>query len=155
MRNDRNDNTTNLAYVGSGDGKTPPEQYYAYDPTNLADATPIQPGETTILRNAQTGLYCRLVLLPTSTAQCPAQGMVCDQGSPSAATIMTYTGSGLSYGGTPLVQQPVTNTLILSSEPACSVPNGAQMSFPPATGGMMRLFLHVRSWTPLLRMLQP
>ena len=49
----RNDDPTSAAYVGAGDGTSPYEQYVAYDPSNPSDTTPIQPGETTILKNVR------------------------------------------------------------------------------------------------------
>jgi hypothetical protein len=61
----RNDNITNLAYVGRSDGSTAPEQYIAYHPDNAANTAPIKPGETMVLRNLQTGLFCRLVPIPS------------------------------------------------------------------------------------------
>jgi hypothetical protein len=52
----RSDNLTNFAYVGPNDGvTTPPEVFFAYHPDNLSNSTAIAPGETTLLRNAQTG----------------------------------------------------------------------------------------------------
>ncbi len=47
----RNDNATSAAYVGGGDGTSPYEQYLAYDPADLGSTTPVQPGQTTILKN--------------------------------------------------------------------------------------------------------
>lgn len=55
----RNDNSTNMGYVGGGNGSTPAEIYTAYNPANLSDPTPIQPGGTTYLKNAGTGKFCR------------------------------------------------------------------------------------------------
>ncbi len=60
----RSDNTTNLAYVGQGDGSTAPEQYIAYHPGNTGSTVPIYPGQTAILRNLQTGLFCHLMPVP-------------------------------------------------------------------------------------------
>ena len=69
----RNDNLTNLAYVGRGDGSTPPEQYIASAAApslrtpgiNAPNSNAlIQPGDTLILRNLQTQLFCRLVPVP-------------------------------------------------------------------------------------------
>jgi hypothetical protein len=57
--------------------------------------------------------------------------MLCDQDDASDATVLTYTGLGLAYIGVLLVQQPVTSTLVLSSDPACSVPGGDRFTFPP------------------------
>ncbi len=60
----RNDNLTNFAYVGPNDGQQqPPEVFYAFRPADPADPTPIQPGETAQLKNAQTGKYCRIAAL--------------------------------------------------------------------------------------------
>ena len=102
----RNDNLTNFAYVGSGDGLTPPEIYSAFHPQDPTNTTPIAPGETTYLRNAQTGMYCRLTALPsiyplsrTSSSagrgllqSCATRGVLCDQPTAATATILTYTG---------------------------------------------------------------
>ena len=52
----RTDNLTNLAYVGPNDGRTDAaEVFYAYHPDSLGNSTAIAPGETTVLRSAQTG----------------------------------------------------------------------------------------------------
>jgi hypothetical protein len=169
----RNDNTSNLAFVGTGTGLSAPEQYTAYNRSDLADPTPIAPGETTLMRNTQTGLYCRLVPVPAgyslkstinafakrrtppgrsqpvagatasakrglrqfATPNCNTQGVVCDQTSPANAVVLTYTGTGLSYQGVPLVVSPVTKTLVLSGDPACTTPGGDKLTFPPATMG--------------------
>ena len=107
---------------------------------------------------AQTGKYCRLAQLPSTyplnrpvtqtssfkssksasrgllqvPSSCATQGVLCDLDSPTGATILTYTGYGMSYNGVPLVQSPNSKTLLLSSDPACTVPGGEQMTFPPA-----------------------
>ncbi len=107
---------------------------------------------------AQTGKYCRLAQLPSTyplnrpvtqissfksskstsrgllqvPSSCATQGVLCDLDSPTGATILTYTGYGMSYNGVPLVQSPNSQTLLLSSDPACTVPGGDQMTFPPA-----------------------
>ena len=47
----RNDNSSNAAYVGSGNGTSPFEQYIAYDPNDFSSTTPVQVGQTTILKN--------------------------------------------------------------------------------------------------------
>jgi hypothetical protein len=70
-----------------------------------------------------------LLQVPSS---CATQGVLCDLDSPTGATILTYTGYGMSYNGVPLVQSPNSKTLLLSSDPACTVPGGEQMTFPPA-----------------------
>jgi hypothetical protein len=56
----RNDNVTNFAYVGTGTGLSPPENYYAYNPADPSSTAAIPPGSTVFLKNKQTGLYCRL-----------------------------------------------------------------------------------------------
>ena len=133
----RNDNLTNFAYVGPDDGKQqPPEIYTAFRPANPNDPTPIQPGETTQLKNTQTGKYCRLAQLApgiVSPATCNTQGVICDQDTIATATILTYTGSGLSYNGVPLVEAAPSKTLVLTADPACTVPGGDKLAFPPAT----------------------
>ncbi len=78
--------------------QSPPEVYAAYDPASPSGTAPIQPGQTAILKNLATGQFCRLAATPTP----PEIGMICDQPSIATATSMTYTGSGLSYNGTPL-----------------------------------------------------
>jgi hypothetical protein len=133
----RNDNATNFAYVGPNDGKDDPQEIYlCYRPANPSDPTPIQPGETTQLKNAQTSKYCRLAQLPpglVSPTACNTQGVICDQDTLATATVLTYTGSGLSFNGVPLVEVPPSKTLVLSADPACTVPGGDKLTFPPAT----------------------
>ena len=154
----RNDNLTNFAYVGPNDGQQqPPEVYFAYHPSAPADTSPIDPGETAQLKNAQTGKYCRVTQLPSgyplntpvgsaSTAtgsrhllqtpsSCATQGVICDQDTIATASILTYTGSGMTYNGVPLVQSPISKTLLVSADPACTVSGGSIMTFPPATLG--------------------
>ncbi len=132
----RNDNLTNFAYVGPQDGQQqPPELYTAFRPSSPADPTPIQPGETAQLMNQQTGKYCRVERFPAgyiSPTTCNTQGIICDQDTLTTATILTYTGYGISYNGVPLVQVPPSNTLVLSADPACTVVNGDKFTFPPA-----------------------
>jgi hypothetical protein len=150
----RNDNLTNFAYVGPNDGRQqPPEIYSAFRPANPSDPTPIPPGETAQLRNQQTGKYCRLAQLPTGyplytritssskrgllqvPGSCNTQGVLCDQDTIATATILTYTGYGMSYNGVPLVQSPGSKTLLLTADPACTTPGGDRMTFPPAILG--------------------
>jgi hypothetical protein len=150
----RNDNLTSFAHVGPNDGQQqPPEVFTAYNPANPSDPTPIPPGGATVLKNAQTGKYCRMAQLPAGyplsqpiatsrtrgllqvPSSCATQGMICDQDTIATASNLTYTGSGMSLNGVPLVQSPVSKTLLLSSDPACTVPGGDRMTFPPATNG--------------------
>jgi hypothetical protein len=128
----RNDNTSSAAYVGSGNGTSPPELYTAYDPDNLGSYNPIQPGETALLQNLQTGMYCQLRSMPTNATQL---GMFCDQPTPATATIMTYTGSGLTYDGIPLVASGPGAPLLLANTTAIAPgPRDDNLSFPPAGG---------------------
>ncbi len=106
----RNDNLTNYAYVGSGNGTTPPELYLAYHADNTSDRSLIQPGQTTLLQNEQTGMWCQLRPLPSNTTQI---GMICDQPTSATATVMTYTGDGLSYNGVQLVASGGAGTTLL------------------------------------------
>ncbi len=133
----RSDSLTSFAYVGVDDGKDePPEIYIAYRPGALDDTTPIPPGGTAQLRNLQTGKWCRLatltadVLVPKS---CGDQGILCDQDSPSSATVLTYTGTGMSYNGVPLVPVPPSSTLVLLLGSSCAPPGSEQLTFPSAT----------------------
>jgi hypothetical protein len=128
----RNDNVTNFGYVGDGDGLTPPEQYVCYHPFDTNDPTPINAGEETQFINVNTGLWCRLAPYTSkSNTICSTQAMLCDQSSMGTATVLKYTGDGLAYNGVPLVREPVTNTLVLSSDTSCKVPYGEVLQFPP------------------------
>ena len=125
-----NDNTTSPSLSGTGDGSTAPEQYRAYDPANPASTDPIQAGDTTILRSEQTGQYCRLAPLPTNSSQL---GMICDLATAASATPFTYTGSGLSYNGIPLVSTGPGAPLVLANTTTSPVSaSGDQLSFPLA-----------------------
>jgi hypothetical protein len=41
----------------------------------------------------------------------------------------------------PLVASPPSNTLVLSADPACTVPGGNQLTFPPAELGASQLVI--------------
>jgi hypothetical protein len=133
----RNDNLTNFAYVGPNDGvQQAPEVYTASRPGDPTSPTPIKPGETAQLQSTQTGKYCRLAQLPAgfvTPATCNTQGILCDQGTLATATVLTYTGTGLSFNGVPLVVLPPSMTLVLSADPACTAPGGDKLTFPPAS----------------------
>jgi hypothetical protein len=131
----RNDNITNFGYVGKGNGSTSPETYYATRPGDPTSTDPIKPGESTVFKNEQTGLYCRLAPYGASgpSVTCPGQGMLCDQASPSTATVLTYTGTGVAYNGVSLSQEPGTGTLVLSSSASCQGPD--TFTFPPSAWG--------------------
>jgi hypothetical protein len=99
------------AAVGSGNGSTVPEQFYAYHSASTSDTTPIEAGDTTILRSKQTGLYCQTAAIPSTNQQ----GVLCDVATPASATVLTYTGSGLSYNGVPLSTTGPSQTLVLDA----------------------------------------
>jgi hypothetical protein len=123
----RNDNLTNYAYVGSGNGTTPPEMFLAYHAGNTSDKNPIEPGQTTLLQNAETGMWCQLRPLPSNTSQI---GMICDQPTPDTATVMTYTGSGLAYNGVDLVASGPGLPLLLENTTAVAITNDT-LTFVP------------------------
>ena len=90
-------------------------------------------------------------------ASCAAtQGLLCDQASSAGASNLTYTGSGLAFNGVPLVVSPGSKTLLLSADPACTVPGGDQLAIEPVSESRAwcsaRLSVHLRgchsSWRP-------
>ena len=120
----RVDNSTDPARPQPGTGTTPPEQYCAYDPDNLSSTTPVMPGKTTIFKSKQTGMYCRLIPLPSAPS---LTGMICDQPTPVTATIVTYTGDGLSKDGVPLTPSGPGGALVLDPTPG---PGQDKLTFP-------------------------
>ena len=112
------DSPTSFAYQASGDGSSHAEQFYAYNPLNLADTTPIQPGQTTILKSRQTGQYCHLAPLPASPS---LQGVVCDQATAATATVLTYTGAGLKYNNVALAPTGPGSALVLDASAPAAV----------------------------------
>jgi hypothetical protein len=136
------DTSSSYAYIGMGDGTSLTEQFVAYRPSDITDATPIQPGGTMVLMSKKTTMYCRFAALTVTTplsnsvrankirsllqsGTCATQGLICDVADVSGAAVITYGGSGMSFGGVPLVQSPTTLTIITSGDPACSAPGGA------------------------------
>ena len=125
----RTDNTSGAAYPGSGDGSTKPEQFVAQDPANPNSVMPILPGNTTVLKSSLTGLYCRLGAVGTGSEQ----GMICDQPTPATATQFTYSGTGLSVGGVPMVSSGPGAPLVLANTTTSAViSSSGSLSFPPA-----------------------
>ena len=115
---------------GTGNGTTAPEQYRAYDPANTASTAPIEPGDTAILRNEQTGMYCQLRSMPSNATQL---AVYCDQPTASTATRLKYTGSGFSYAGIPLVSTGSGAPLMLANTTAVAPgPTDDSFSFPLA-----------------------
>jgi hypothetical protein len=56
----RIDSTTAYAYCGNGNGTSPPELFIAVDPTDAAAVKTVRPGQRTLLKSVQTGLFLRL-----------------------------------------------------------------------------------------------
>ena len=127
----RTDNASNFAYPSSGNGSTAPEQYLAYHP-NTSDASLIQPGQTALLQNEQTGQWCRLAPLPSNATQL---GMLCDQPTQATATPFTYTGDGLAYGGVALVSPGPGQPLLLANTTSTPVvgPTADNLSLLPVS----------------------
>ncbi len=96
----RMDNISSFAYVGVNITETPSELFLAYHPANISDLDPINPKELTIIKSAQTDLWCRLAELPDDSSQI---GLTCDLDSPENASVLTYTGVGLEQDGIPMV----------------------------------------------------
>jgi hypothetical protein len=101
-------NSSDFAWVGNGTGKTPPETFYAYHSNNTGDTTPIMPGQTTILKSDQTGLYCRI-----QAHNGTDQGMICDVSDPLQASVFTYNYMGLEYNGTQLLADTMGDPLLM------------------------------------------
>ncbi len=109
----RNDNLTNYAYVGNGNGTTPPELYLAYHATNLADTAPIQPGQTTKLQNEEVRVLPERPLarlLPAHTAHVLqhaggqlvvawAAGWTCSQGCIACCVLPPRPGARCTWHG--------------------------------------------------------
>jgi hypothetical protein len=55
----RNDNTTTPAYLGSGDGTSPPETYLAVHPSSATSTSLIKPGGSILIKNKQVGVGAR------------------------------------------------------------------------------------------------
>jgi hypothetical protein len=128
------------------------------------NTNPIQPGSPVIISNVFTGQYCVLADLPAGYAlgkssralltapgaralqhaagaralmqtSCLTKGIICNQPSSYMATLFYYTGTGLSFSGTSVVQSPNSYTLLISNAPECTIPDGATYTFPAANGG--------------------
>ena len=68
----RNDNLTNFAYVGPNDGQQqPPEVYFAYHSADPSDPSPIDPGETTYLKNVSISSAIGALAAPAPEAAAP------------------------------------------------------------------------------------
>jgi hypothetical protein len=128
----RTDNTTGMAYSGSGSGSTAPEQYTAYHAGNTSDRSPVVPGQTALLQSEQTGMWCRLAPLPSNSTQI---GMVCDQPTAATAVAFTYTGDGLAVDGVKLVAPGPGQPLLLANTTSAPVngSTGDELTLSPAT----------------------
>ena len=126
------DNSSAAAYPASGSGTSAPETFMAVDPSNPNSTTPISPMQTTVLQSSQTGLYCRLATLGAG----PEMGMICDVETLADATAFTYTGSGLSYGGVPLVSTGPGAPLVLANTTSATLDaNADHLVFAPTGDG--------------------
>jgi hypothetical protein len=96
----------------------------SHSPTPAAFIVPIQPGQAAaiLLRSCRAGWW----LFPVASGQ---QGMVCDQASPAAASVFTYTGVGLAHNGAPLVSTGPGQQLVLGG---VATGSDALLSFSPA-----------------------
>ena len=124
------DNDTSPAYAASGSGTSLQETFIAVDPAAPSSLSPIQPGQEAVLQSAETGEWCRLVVIGAG----PEQGMVCDQPSSTSSnvTVFEYTGSGLSYDGQALVSTGSGDPLVLANSTNATVqPSAADLAFSP------------------------
>jgi hypothetical protein len=144
----RTDSATSPASTGTGDGTTLPEQFTATNPGSPSSV--IEPGDTAILKSEATGMYCRLVPLPNTS---PVQtGVLCDQPTAATATVLTYTGSGLSTAeGVPLVSSGPGGALVLANATTTAPPPGSNTLTFELTGeawGRLRVKLasELGSW---------
>lgn len=92
------DNDTSFAYCPISNGYQAAEQFVVYRPSSLTDKTPIQVGQTLILKSAQTSKFCRIKQRTTTR-----QGMICDQAASSGASVLTFNLTGFSYNGSALM----------------------------------------------------
>jgi hypothetical protein len=75
--------------------------------TQICRAAPAAPTQA-------TGMFCQLVPGPTPTAP-SAQAVRCDVATAAEATPLTYTGSGFTYNGQPMVPTGAKRTLLINS----------------------------------------
>ena len=61
--------------------------------------------------------------------------MICDQPTPDTATVMTYTGSGLSYNGIDLVASAPGQPLLLENTTSVLVSNDSLTFVPVEPAG--------------------
>lgn len=142
------DSTSKLAYAMEGNGASAPEQFILYKarsgsrPGSSLDSSYV-PGNimstnAAYMKSMQTGMFCRLspfiskLVNTTAPISCYTQGLLCDQNSTATATLLVYSGSGLTYQATSLVALPGSGTLVLSQSLDCIAPGGAVFLFPEA-----------------------
>jgi hypothetical protein len=84
-----------------------------------------------------TGLWCQLRALPSNTTQI---GLICDQPTPDNATVLTYTGSGLSYNGIDLVSSGLGQPLLLENTTSTIVtgPDADNLTIVPVYTGVLQ-----------------
>ena len=143
------DPKTGIVYISNDTASE--QQFKVVNPVNPDE--PVRPGDPIVLVDARTGKYCALLgNVPQEVLQLPDEGgarrrllthnalpascavvcLACYLDSLTDATPLVYDAGGLSYQGTPLVQSPGSATLLLSADPACSVPGGDKLTFPAA-----------------------
>jgi hypothetical protein len=139
------DNITGLVSLSGqdADGTSTSTMFIAQNPSNPSSTAPLSPGSSVILYSAATGAYCRVADLSTGrrrmlldSSSCPTQSLVCDAPTAAGASILTWTGSGLSYQGIPYVQQPGGTTMGFTADPVCSmIGSSSTISVSPVPSG--------------------
>jgi hypothetical protein len=127
------DNTAQPIYTDSPCSQNDTSQQFLLQPANgSTTATAIAPGEQTIIKSVETGLYCRV-----ATVGDGQQGLLCDVTNASEATPVTYTGTGFSYGGQPLASAGIGQPLLVTPG-ATSSTSGVTVDTvdPPVTPGV-------------------
>jgi hypothetical protein len=136
----RTDNTSSFARRAPGTGTSSPEVYTAHDPSDATAEKSVFPGQSMYLKSTATGKYCRTASLEAAGVRRtinPAQadctgtiGLLCDQSQPVAATLLTFTGTGFTVNGVPLVEA-ADGFMVLSNSSDCHPAGiGAGFEFP-------------------------
>jgi hypothetical protein len=132
-------------YCVAGDGLTSPQYFHPFQPTNLADRNPIQPGSPVIFRSNSTGRFCRVTQMSLTR-----QGLLCDQTTFTTATPLIYQATGLAHntsaGLRPLLADGLSWQMYVQSSYGWSnlclkpAPNGGPMAaLPPSPNNAPRM----------------
>jgi hypothetical protein len=118
------DSATSFVYCPdkNGTGAAPAEQFIPVRPD--ATSNPIAPGEPLYWQSVQTGRYCRVVL------DAGASKIRCDLLQPQGASVLVYTGNGMTFEGRPLVNPGGSAPLYLADAGTQAPP----LAFQPARG---------------------